>query len=133
MTVEDGAGLRDECAAELVRSKKPRPRFAIFYADGSVVEDDGVDVDVTFKMPKVWRDAPRDGVQFVANLMLEGKYAVLGGQNLYHTTQEGALNATDDMSPTMRRAGVLKHGLTLPQEEFQEIRRQVVSWRKKHE
>lgn len=134
MAVVDGTGLRDECSAVLVRSSAPsRPCWALFYADGSVIEDDGEAVDVVFRVPRKWIDAPRDGVQFVAELTVEGRYRMLGGKDFYHLTQEGAFNATDDISPTFRRAGILKHGLTMPQEDFRDLRQKTVEWRKKYE
>lgn len=106
-------------------------RFAMFYADGSIIKDDGEDVEVTFKVPRVWRDAPRDGVQFVVCHLPDGKLRVYSGKDTYWTLQNGESVANDEGPVTLLRAlGILKMGLWIPDEEFEAVRELVRDYRK---
>lgn len=105
------------------------PRFVMFYADGSVIKDDGEDVEVTFKVPKVWFTAPRDGLQFVVKHRNDGKLQVLSGSDYYSVMQNGEPMNTDNLSALMRSAGLCKSGLWIPNEEFEAVREQVRNYR----
>lgn len=105
-------------------------RFAIFYADGSVVRDDGEDVEVTFRVPRAWRDAPRDGVQFVVCRRSDEKMQVLGAMDIYVATPEGHLISTNDLGALMRHAGLAKYGLWIPDDEFFAVREKANEYRR---
>lgn len=109
------------------------PRFVLFYADGSVVEDDGENVEVTFRVPRTWLNAPRDGVQFVAKHQGDGKLQVLSNADLYAVMQNGEPMSTNDLSALLRAAGIAKSGLWIPNEEFETVRERVRDYRQQWE
>jgi hypothetical protein len=109
------------------------PRFVIFYADGSVVKDDGEDVEVVFKVPKIWAEAPKDGVQFVVEHLSDDKLRVYQQYDHYFVLPGGQPKGAKSTDPMLRNLGILKHGLWIPDEEFEEIREAVQEYRRKHE
>jgi hypothetical protein len=108
------------------------PRFAMFYPDQTLL-DDGEDVDVTFKVPKVWLDAPRDGMQCVVVHRQDGKLTDYYGRDMYIVMQNGQPMATDDVGPLLRTAGIAKYGLWIPDVEFDAVRQRVQEHRRQHE
>jgi len=109
------------------------PRFIMFYGDGSVIEDDGEDIEVTFKIPRVWRDAPRDGLQFVVKHRDDGKLQVLNGSDYYSVMRNGEPIGTDDLSTVLRAEGLCKSGLWIPNVEFEVVRERVRDYRRRWE
>jgi hypothetical protein len=109
------------------------PRFAIFYADRSIIEDDGEDVEIIFRVPRVWLEAPRDGVQFVVCCRPDGKLSVLSGYDLYSVLANGQPMAADDLTAQYRATGLTKSGLWIPDEEFEAIRKLVQRYRREHD
>jgi len=107
-------------------------RFAMFYPDKTLL-DDGEDVDVTFKVPKVWLDAPRDGMQAVIIHREDGKLVVHEGRDIYAVLQTGEPMATNDLGPLLRTAGLAKYGLWIPNNEFEEVRERMREYRRDHE
>ena len=105
------------------------PRFAMFYPDETLI-DDGEDVEVTFTVPRVWFNAPRDGMQAVAIHRSDGKISVHDGRDIYAVLQNGEPMATDDLGPVLRAAGLVKHGLWIPNEEFEAVRERVRAYRR---
>lgn len=108
-------------------------RFALFYGDGSIVKDDGQDVEITFRVPRAWIDSPKDGVQFVVAPGLDGKLVVYEQKDLYFMLPGGEPMATDDLGPVLRSLGLLKCGLWIPNEEYAAIRETVRAYRREHE
>lgn len=106
------------------------PRFVMFYSDGSIVADDGDDAEVTFRVPRAWLGAPRDGLQAVVQHRPDGKLTVLSGHDQYAVLTNGEPMATDDLSPLLRAAGIAKSGLWIPDEEYQAVREQVRQYRR---
>jgi len=128
--INDKLGLTDEFEARLVRAPV---RFAIFYADGSVVEDDGVDETVTFRVPRAWLRAPCDGVQFVVAHRSDGRLQVLQNHDIYMTMPNGEPIASNDMGAQLRSVGIAKYGLWIPDQEYFAIRERVREYRRVHE
>lgn len=108
-------------------------RFVIFYADGSIVEDDGEDVEVTFSVPRAWLTAPRDGVQFVVCHRSDGRLQVLQNHDIYLVLRNGEPVACNDLGAQMRAAGLAKYGQWIPDEEYFAIRERVREYRTEHE
>jgi hypothetical protein len=108
------------------------PRFVIFYSD-KVLSDDGEDVEVSFRVPKVWLEAPRDGVQAVVIHRDDGNLVVHEGRDIYAVLPTGEPMATNDLGPMMRATGIAKYGLWIPNEEFEAVREQVRAYRRQHE
>lgn len=109
------------------------PRFAMFYSDDLVIKDDGEDIEVTFRVPRAWFGAPKDGLQTVMRFRPDGKIVVLNGHNQYAVLMNGEPMATDDLSPLLRAAGIAKSGLWIPDEEYEEVRERVRQYRKEWE
>ena len=109
------------------------PRFVMFYADGSTVEDDGEDVEVTFKVPRAWLNSPRDGLQTVIRHRPDGKLVVIQGHDQYAVLQNGEPMGTSDLSVILRATGIAKSGLWIPDEEFEAVREKVRAYRKAQE
>lgn len=107
--------------------------FAIFYADGSVVEGGGDDdqvVEVTFRVSKQWLDAPNDGIQAV---IVRNPYTcryVWRGHDHYFMLSGGEIHAADDIGPYQRQhlKGMLKYGLCVNTEEFAEVAKKVKAY-----
>ena len=106
------------------------PRFVMFYGDGTVIEDDGEDVEVTFKVPRVWFDAPRDGVQTIVKHRDDGKLQILDSANFYGVMANGEPMSTDDLSALMRAMGIVKSGLWIPNEEYEAVLEKVRAYRR---
>jgi hypothetical protein len=109
-----------------------KPRFAMFYPDQTLI-DDGEDVEVTFKVPKTWFDAPRDGMQAVVIHRDDGKLVVHEGRDVYAVLQDGEPMATNDLGPMMRAAHIAKYGLWIPNEEWAQVRVRLQEYRRQHE
>lgn len=108
------------------------PRFVMVYPDQMFV-DDGSDVEVTFKIPRVWRDAPADGMQAAIIHLPDGKLRVFDSANIYSVMQNGEPFGTDDIGPLVRGLGIAKYGLNLPNAEWDEVRDRLRKYRKEHE
>lgn len=109
-----------------------KPRFAMFYPDQTLL-DDGEDVEVTFKVPRVWLEAPRDGIQGVIVHRDDGKLAAHEGRDIYAVLQSGEPMATNDLGPILRAAGLAKYGLWIPNVEFEAARERMREYRRNHE
>ena len=109
------------------------PRFAMFYADGSVVLDDGEDVEVVWRVPRKWHEAPADGLQAVMVHRPDGRLRNHDSRDVYAVLQNGEPMATDDIGPLLRAAGIVKYGLWIPDEEWERVRDRVRAYRKEHE
>jgi hypothetical protein len=129
-SVKDKGKFSDECGAVLERNP---PRFAILYSDGSMVMDDGIDVEVTFKVPRAWLDAPKDGVLHVIKHRYDGSLIVFYSVDFYCVMEDGELFATNDTSTLLRRLGICKSGINVPDEEFEAARERVQVYRREHE
>lgn len=100
--------------------------FAIFYADGSVVEGGGSDdevVEVTFRVSKKWLEAPNDGIQAV---IVRNPYTcryVWSGQDHYFMLDGGEIHMADDIGPYQRvhLKGMVKYGLCLNTEDYAKV------------
>jgi hypothetical protein len=102
----------------------------MFYADGPTIVDDGEDVEVIFRVPRAWLDAPTDGVQFVVRHMPDGKLRVHEQRDRYFVLQNGEPVANDEGPVALLRSlGILKAGLWIPDEEYQAVREQVRAYR----
>lgn len=108
------------------------PRFIMVYPDRDIV-DDGEDVELRFIVPRVWRDAPADGMQAVIKHRSDGKLSVHDSSDIYSVMQNGEPMATDDLSPLLRSIGLVKNGLWLPNEEFAAVRERIRMYRREHE
>jgi hypothetical protein len=104
----------------------------MFYADRTLL-DDGDDVEVTFKVPRVWSNAPRDGMQAVIIHGDEGKLVAHDGRDIYSVLQNGEPMATNDLGPLMREVGIAKYGLWIPTVEFDAVRERMREYRRQHE
>ena len=110
-------------------------RWAIFYADGSVVEGGGEDdeiVEVTFRVNKKWLEAPNDGIQAVIQ---ENPYScryVWRGQDHYFQMSGGEVHMADDIGPYLREhlKGMMKFGLCINREEHEAIQAKVNAYTK---
>lgn len=109
-----------------------KPRFTLFYPDREIA-DDGEDVEVTIKVPRAWLDAPADGMQAIVKHRADGKLMVYDSRDFYFLTMNGELYGTDDITPVLRAAGLLKNGLQLPDEEFAAVRERMRTYRKNHD
>lgn len=107
--------------------------FAIFYADGSVVEGGGPDdelVNITFKVSKKWLEAPNDGVQAV---VVRNPYTcryVWRGHDHYFQMDGGEIHSADDIGAYLRMhlKGMMKFGLCMNTEEFAEVAKAVKAY-----
>ena len=102
-------------------------RFALFYNDQTLL-DDGQDVDVTWKVPKVWHDAPRDGVQAV--VVPGAPDRVLRGVDIYFPLTNGEMIGTNDLGPILRTEGLAKYGLHIPTPEYEAVNQRVKEFRR---
>ena len=110
-----------------------QPRFVMFYADGSIVEDDGEDIEVTFKVPRVWLDAPKDGLQSIVRHRADSKLVVLDSHDQYAVLPNGEPMATNDLAALLRSVGIAKSGLQIPDEEWAANTERVRAYRKQWE
>ncbi len=103
------------------------PKFAIFYANGDIVEGGGEDdelVDIHFKVSKKWLDAPNDEVQAV---VVENPYScryVWRGQDYFFVLPvEHEVHAADDIQPFLRKymQGIVKSGVCLGTKQWEEF------------
>jgi hypothetical protein len=108
------------------------PRFAMFYPDETLI-DDGRDISVHWTVPRVWFEAPRDGMQAVAVHRDDGHLVVHESRDIFAVLQNGEPISTDDMGPVLRTAGIVKHGLWLPNEEWARVRTRLQEYRRQHE
>lgn len=109
-----------------------KPRFAMFYPDQTLI-DDGEDVEVTFTVPRVWLEAPRDGMQAVIVHGNDGSISLHDSLDIYAVHPNGEPFGTHDIGPTLRRSGLVKYGLQLPNEEWYAVRERVRDYRKEYE
>lgn len=105
-------------------------RFVMFYSDTDVV-DDGKDVEVTFRVPRVWLGAPRDGLQAIIKHRSDGKLVVVDNHDHYSVMQNGEPMGTGDLSALFRSVGLVKSGLWIPDVEFDEVRHRVREYRRR--
>lgn len=109
--------------------------FAIFYADGSVVEggDESDElVELTYKVSKKWLEAPNDGEQAV---VVRNPYTcryVWRGHDHYFQMDGGEIHAADDIGAYLRMhlQGMMKFGLCMNTEDFAEIAKAVKAYDK---
>jgi len=103
------------------------PKFAIFYANGDIVEGGGEEdelVEITFKISKKWLDAPNDEVQAV---VVENPYScryVWRGQDYFFVLPvEHEVHAADDIQPFLRKymKGIVKSGVCLGSKAWAEF------------
>ena len=90
------------------------PRFAIYYADGSVTEGGGPDdelVDVTIRVSRDWLAAPDDRVLGIAvENPLTGR-VILRGSEFFYPVEDGEYGFADDLGAWMRKLrGTVKRG-----------------------
>jgi hypothetical protein len=104
----------------------------MFYPDQTLL-DNGEDVEVTFKVPKVWFDAPRDGMQAIMIHREDGQLVAHDGRDIYSVLQNGEPMATNDLGPLMREVGMAKYGLWIPTVEFDAVRERMREYRRQHE
>jgi len=109
--------------------------FAIFYADGSVVEGGGADdevVELTFKVSKQWLEAPNDGIQAVIVRNPHTCRYVWTGQDHYFMLDGGEIHMADDIGPYQRMhlQGMVKYGLCLNTEKYAEVAKAVKAYDK---
>ena len=109
-----------------------KPRFAMFYSDQTLL-DDGEDVEVTFKVPRVWFDAPKDGLQAVMVHRDDGKLTVHTGLDVHMVMPNGEPMNTNDLGPLMRWVGLAKYGLWTPTEDFEQIYSRLKQHRREYE
>ena len=109
-----------------------KPRFAMFYPDKTLV-DDGEDVEVTFTVPRVWLEAPRDGMQGIIVHSEDGNILAHAGRDIYCVLQNGEPIATNDFGPVLRELGLAKYGLWIPTVEFEVVRERMREYRRNHE
>ena len=87
--------------------------FAIFYADGSIVEGS------TYED---WLAAPVDGIQAVVAEDPEVGRRVLSGKDFYYCFEKGGFYQTDDLGAHLRAYyPQIKHGLCVSRERWQEL------------
>lgn len=108
------------------------PRFALFYPDETLI-DDGKNVTITITVPQVWRDAPRDGMQAILVHRIDGLLTLHDSHDLYAIHPNGQPFGTHDLGPVLRRSGLVKYGLQLPNEEWDAVRQRVREYRRQHE
>lgn len=108
------------------------PRFVMFYPDRTIA-DDGVDTEVRFTVPRVWCDAPADGMQAAIVHLPDGRLRVIDSSDIYAVMQNGEPFGTNDVGPLVRSLGLAKYGLNLPNEEFAQVRERLRAYRKAHE
>jgi hypothetical protein len=102
------------------------PRFAIFYADGSIHEGGGGDdelIPVTLMVSRDWLAAPSMGVLFVA---VEDPYVsrrVMRNGNYYFPTDSGDYGNGVEIAEFLagKLPSVVKHGEYVSKERFVEI------------
>lgn len=109
--------------------------FAIFYADGTVVEGGGPDdevVEVTFKVSKQWLEAPNDGIQAVIVRNPFTCRYVWKGQDHYFMLDGGEIHMADDIGPyhRMHLKGMMKYGLCLNTEQYRMVAEKVKAYDK---
>jgi hypothetical protein len=109
-----------------------KPRFAMFYPDHTLI-DNGEDVEVTFKVPQVWSDAPKDGMQAVLVHRADGLLSLHDSLDIYAVHPNGEPFGTHDIGPVLRRSGLVKYGLQLPNEEWDAVRERVRDYRRQYE
>jgi len=107
-------------------------RFTMVYPD-RMLEDDGTDVEVVFRVPRVWKNAPADGMQAVIAHQNDGRLRVYDQCDIYAVLPNGEPMATDDLGPVLRAAGIAKYGLWIPNQEFEQVRKRIRAYRKQHE
>lgn len=108
------------------------PRFVMIYPDQNIV-DDGEDVELRWMVPRVWLDAPADGMQAVIKHRPDGKIQVVESLDIYSVMQNGEPMGTNDLSPMLRSIGLIKNGLWIPDVEFENVRSRIRQYRKEHE
>jgi len=108
------------------------PRFALFYPEETLI-DDGEDIEITFRVPRVWLNAPKDGMQSVIIHREDGKLVPLDSRDIYAVLPTGEPIATNDIGPVLRAAGIAKYGLWIPNVEFDQVRERMRAYRKNHE
>lgn len=104
------------------------PRFAIFYADGSVVEGGGPDDDlVPLLVSRKWLEAPSDGVVVVAQ-------KIPGVRNQRHYNSDyyyafpanhhgaGEIGCAFSIGPFLRQLGLVKFGGWTGTENYERIK-----------
>lgn len=100
-----------------------KPRFALFYADGTVIEDDGEDVEVTFKVPRKWLEAPAVGVQVVVVRNEGNRAQVFRGSDYYymnpHTFDGMEFMHSNEPGTMLATYGIAKLGAWVPFRMFQ--------------
>jgi hypothetical protein len=104
----------------------------MFYPDETIL-DDGEDVEVTFKVPRAWLDASKDGMQGVITHREDGKLVPHDGRDIYVVLPNGEPMATNDLGPLLRSMGIAKYGLQIPTVEFDEVRERMRAYRRNHE
>lgn len=90
------------------------PRFAIYYADGSVVEGGGEDdelVDITLRVSRDWLAAPADRVLGVIVEHPQTSRVVLRGGEFFYPVEGGEYGFADDIGAWLRKlGGAVKRG-----------------------
>jgi hypothetical protein len=90
------------------------PRFAVFYADGSVVEGGGEDdefVEVTIRVSRDWLEAPAARVLGVVAEQGDISRVVLRGVDFYYPLEDGEYGFADHLAAWSRKmGGVVKEG-----------------------
>ena len=104
----------------------------MFYPDETLI-DDGRDIEVTWTVPRVWRDAPKDGMQAVVVHRDDGILSLHDSLDLYAVHLDGEPFGTHDLGPVLRALGLVKYGLQLPNDEWDAVRERVREYRRQHE
>ena len=109
-----------------------QPRFAMFYEDETIV-DDGETVEVTFRVPRAWIRAPKHGLQGVLWQNHDGKLVPYEGNDYYAVLTNGQPFATPNVAPSFCREGLVKYGVQLEDERFDNVRERMRRSRKEWE
>jgi hypothetical protein len=106
--------------------------FAMFYADErhDVIDDGSSDfVEVTFRIPRKWAEAPVAGLQAVSTMLETERVQIHRGSDVYLTMPSGERMHTNDPSAMLAMLGVAKFGAWVPDPIFRAAQERANKWR----
>lgn len=104
----------------------------MFYPDETLL-DNGESVEVAWQVPRTWLEAPKHGLQGVLQCRNDGLLTPYEGQDFYAVLRNGQPFATSDVAPAFCQEGLVKYGVMLIDEQFEDVRKRMQDYRRQHE